>query len=149
MGSDRQWQNFCEIAGRKDLSGNERYETNPLRVANRDELIQELQDLFRLRTSDEWRDLLRQAGVPHAPVQSVDEVVAGPEVAAREMVLPVRDSAGHEYRLLGSAVHWQGEPPRRPLHLRHWASTPTKCFVIGSTGMLRGSPSCVAREVVG
>ncbi len=112
IGSDRQWKSFCKIAERDDLAGDERYQTNPLRVTNRDVLIPELQELFGERSTAAWRELLRAAGVPHAPVLAVDEVLASEQVAAREMVLPVRDSEGHEFRLLGSAVHWQGEPPR-------------------------------------
>jgi crotonobetainyl-CoA:carnitine CoA-transferase CaiB-like acyl-CoA transferase len=44
---------------------------------------------------------------------ALDEVLESPQVAAREMVLDATDSAGRQYRLLGGAVHWQGEPPRR------------------------------------
>jgi succinate--hydroxymethylglutarate CoA-transferase len=44
---------------------------------------------------------------------ALDEVLASPQVAAREMVLDANDAAGRHYRLLGGAVHWPGEPPRR------------------------------------
>ena len=31
------------------------------------------------------------------------------------MVLPVRDSQDREYSVLGSPIHWRGEPARRAL----------------------------------
>jgi crotonobetainyl-CoA:carnitine CoA-transferase CaiB-like acyl-CoA transferase len=43
----------------------------------------------------------------------LDEALAEPLVAARQMVVPVRDSAGREYRVLGSPIHWHGESPRK------------------------------------
>lgn len=113
IGSDRQWERFCRTVDRDDLAEDEHYKTNPLRVEHRQPLIAEMQKLLRERTTAEWQGLLSAADVPHAPVSAVDEVLASDQVASRRMVLPVRDTAGHEYRLLAGAVRWEGEPARR------------------------------------
>lgn len=113
IGADRQWQRFCRAVDRDDWASDPRFDTNPARVENRAVLIPLMQPLFRQRTTADWQRLLTAAEVPHSPVMALDEVLASPQVAAREMVLETSDAAGRSYRLLGGAVHWQGEPPRR------------------------------------
>lgn len=112
VGADRQWQRFCDAIGRDDLVADVRFATNPARVENREALIPLLQAIFTGRTTAEWQTLLTTVEVPHSPVLALDEVLSSPQVAARQMVLQTSDSAGREYRVLGSAVHWQDEPQR-------------------------------------
>jgi crotonobetainyl-CoA:carnitine CoA-transferase CaiB-like acyl-CoA transferase len=113
VGADRQWQRFCRAVGREEWASDPRFRTNPDRVEHRQELIPQLQQLFAQKTTADWQALLSAADTPHSPVLALDEVLESPQVAAREMVLDATDSAGRQYRLLGGAVHWQGEPPRR------------------------------------
>lgn len=113
VGADRQWQRFCGAIERDDLARDTKFTTNPARVENRDALIPLLQEIMSSRTTGEWQALLTAAEVPHSPVMALDEVLASPQVAARQMVLATRDAAGRQYRMLGSAVHWRDEPPRQ------------------------------------
>ena len=46
VGNDAQFANLCRALGRKDLAEDERYATNPDRVANREELVAALQEEF-------------------------------------------------------------------------------------------------------
>jgi crotonobetainyl-CoA:carnitine CoA-transferase CaiB-like acyl-CoA transferase len=111
VGNDRQWQRFCQAAGRADLAADVRYATNPDRVVHRDTLIAELQTEFARRTTGAWRSLLEAAEVPHAPVVAIDEGVAAPQTVARQMVQEVTDSAGRQFRLLSSPIHWNDLTP--------------------------------------
>ncbi|HJT36068.1 MAG TPA: CaiB/BaiF CoA-transferase family protein [Pirellulales bacterium] len=115
IGADRQWQRFCRAVDRDKWASDPRFATNPARVENRAALIPILQPLFGERTTAEWQQVLTAAEVPHSPVLAVDEVLASPQMAAREMVLDTTDASGRSYRLLGGAVHWQGEPIRRAI----------------------------------
>lgn len=112
VGADRQWQRFCHAIGRDELAADVRFATNPARVENREALIPLLQAIFTGRTTAEWQTLLTAVEVPHSPVLALDEVLSSPQVTARQMVLQTSDSAGREYRMLGSAVHWQDKPQR-------------------------------------
>jgi crotonobetainyl-CoA:carnitine CoA-transferase CaiB-like acyl-CoA transferase len=114
VGADRQWERFCHAVDRDGWAGDSRFRTNPDRVAHRGELIGLLNSMFAERTTAAWRELLSAAEVPHSPVMAIDEALAAPQVAAREMIQEVVDSAGRRYRLLGSAIHWHEEPKRRP-----------------------------------
>jgi crotonobetainyl-CoA:carnitine CoA-transferase CaiB-like acyl-CoA transferase len=105
VGNDRQWQRFCAAVGRDDWAADPRFTTNPLRVQNRGELIPEVARLFGTRSTAEWQALLTNAEVPHAPVLALDEILASPQIAARELVQEVTDAAGNRYRLLASPIH--------------------------------------------
>ncbi|MEX0713349.1 MAG: CaiB/BaiF CoA-transferase family protein [Pirellulales bacterium] len=112
IGADRQWQRFCQAAGRPDWAFDPRFATNPARVQHRDSLVPRLRELLAGRTTAAWRGLLTSADVPHTEVLSLDQVFASTQVAARQMVLPVTDAQGRSYPLLSGAVHWSGEPAR-------------------------------------
>jgi len=115
VGADRQWERFCQAVGHDEWASDPLFQTNPDRVAHREELVPLLAALFHQRSTAHWRALLASAEVPHSPVLAIDEVLATPQVAARDMVHEVVDSAGRRYKLLAGAVHWQDEPAREPL----------------------------------
>lgn len=112
VGNDRQWRRFCKAAERDELAADTRFSTNPLRVANRSELISILGEEVARRTTAEWEVLLAAADVPHAPVLPLDQALSDPQVAARSMVAEVEDEAGRTFKLLASPVHWNDEPAR-------------------------------------
>jgi crotonobetainyl-CoA:carnitine CoA-transferase CaiB-like acyl-CoA transferase len=112
IGADRQWQRFCAAVGHAEWSADPRWSTNPARVEHRDELIQQLAALLATRSTAQWQELLTSIDVPHSPVLPLDAALQSPQVAAREMILPVTDSAGRSYRVLGSPIHWSPSPPR-------------------------------------
>src|SRR5207248_1716980 len=68
VGNNGQWHNFCQAAGRPDLSADQRFATNTLRVENRRELVPLLEEIVRGRMTAVWQVQLQAAGVPHAPV---------------------------------------------------------------------------------
>jgi crotonobetainyl-CoA:carnitine CoA-transferase CaiB-like acyl-CoA transferase len=63
------WERLCEAIDRPELA--EGYPTFADRDRRRDELEPILEDVFRLRTSEEWLAVLAEAGVPSAPVNEV------------------------------------------------------------------------------
>lgn len=115
IGNDGQWQRFCKATEHEDWSMDSRFASNPSRVANRGELIPMLQALLKTRTRAEWSELLSKHDIPHAPVLYLDETLASPQVAARDMIQKATDGQGHAFSLLQSPVHWNDEPVRRPI----------------------------------
>jgi len=72
--NDRFYSKLCEVIGKPELIDDPRFKTNPDRVRNRDQLISILQGVFKMKTRDEWVKMLRDAGIPSAPVYSIREV---------------------------------------------------------------------------
>ncbi len=108
VGNDGQWQRFCEVAGRPDLTADARFTTNMLRVGNRDSLVPLLEEIMRSRTTQAWEEQLRIAEVPHAPVWDYAQLLADPQAIARGLSVTVRDPQGQPVRLIGSPFHIGG-----------------------------------------
>ncbi len=87
--NDRFYKKLCEALGRPELVDDPRFKTNPDRVKNRDELIKILQSIFKEKTREEWIKILREHGVPSAPVYELDEVFNDPYVLS-EIVYEVK-----------------------------------------------------------
>ncbi len=114
IGNDGQWRRFCASAGVESWADDERFVTNPKRVEHRDELITRLNKLLQIRTTGQWLALCEMADVPCSAVLSIDEVLATPQVAAREMVQAVTDGAGRSVRTVATPIHCDGHAPCSP-----------------------------------
>jgi len=76
--NDGLYRRLCALLERPDLADDDRFRTNPARVAHRDELVAELAPLFAARPAAEWLDRLRAAGVPAGKVRGVLESLGDP-----------------------------------------------------------------------
>ena len=112
VGNDAQFEKLCEAIGREDLAADERYATNPDRVANREELVEILQKEFSKRTAEEWLGSLRQAGVLCGPVNTLAEVFADEHVLSSGILRDVDHPAAGTLKMLASPVLVDGERPR-------------------------------------
>jgi len=89
VGNDAQFGRFAAIAG---LQPNPAWNTNAGRVADRAALTAAIEARCRTFARDDLLARLEAAGVPAGPINTVDEALADPQVAAREMVLPAGDT---------------------------------------------------------
>jgi crotonobetainyl-CoA:carnitine CoA-transferase CaiB-like acyl-CoA transferase len=109
VGNDTQFANLCKVIGRPELAEDERFATNPDRVANREALISELQREFSERPADKWADELRAAGVPSGPVNTLADVLADEHLLGSGMLQELNHpSAGH-IEMLASPILIEGE----------------------------------------
>jgi crotonobetainyl-CoA:carnitine CoA-transferase CaiB-like acyl-CoA transferase len=131
IGNDGQFSRFCATAGHPEWAADDRYATNPQRVANRATLIPLLRRTIVLRTTREWISLLESAGVPCGPINRLDEVFADEQVRSRGMRIELpHPVAGHvalvanPIRLSESPVNYRSAPPLLGQHtdevLRDW-----------------------------
>jgi crotonobetainyl-CoA:carnitine CoA-transferase CaiB-like acyl-CoA transferase len=110
VGNDKQFAHLCELVGRPELGSDERFATNAARVNNREELIALLKSIFSLRSVDEWLSMLEAAGIPCGPINTLDKVFAGPQVAAREMLVTMEHPTIGDLPLVGSPLSFNGTP---------------------------------------
>jgi len=80
VGNDALWQRLCLAIDAPELAKDPRFVTNVERVAHRDALDALLGKLFQRHTAAEWIERISKAGVPCGPINTVDRIVADPQV---------------------------------------------------------------------
>ena len=110
VGSEGIWRRFCQAIGTPGLADDPRFARNPQRVEHRKELIDILAEIFLQRDTAAWMTLLIDAGVPCAPVQTIDQVLLSPQVVERKMVVEVPHPTAGSIRLTGLPVKFSGTP---------------------------------------
>jgi crotonobetainyl-CoA:carnitine CoA-transferase CaiB-like acyl-CoA transferase len=116
VANDAQFRNLCRVIGREDLANHERYATNPDRVANREELVEILQQELLKRTAGEWIEKIRGAGVPIVPVNSLAEALSDEHLLSTDMLQEVEHPVAKTLKMLASPMLVDGKrlPIRRP-----------------------------------
>lgn len=109
VGTEKLWSKFVDVIGRKDLSENPEFETNVQRVTNRQKLAEELNKTFRNYKLSEIMEKLMQAGIPSAPINTVEDAVKSPQIKAREMVKEI-DSPYGKVNIIGTPFKMSRTP---------------------------------------
>jgi len=107
-GNDRLFAKLAQALGRDDWVLDARFATNRDRLAHKPELFAQLQPLLRTRTRQAWLQCFEGAGVPCAPVHTVPEALAHPQVQALNMFQPV---PGADFGLTAIPFTVDGERP--------------------------------------
>jgi crotonobetainyl-CoA:carnitine CoA-transferase CaiB-like acyl-CoA transferase len=126
-GNDGQFRKLCQVLDLPDLPSDPRFARNQDRTANRDELLPLLVERLRKRTKDEWfRDLLA-AGVPCAPINTIDGGFALADELGLDPVVTVGDVPGvrNPITFSGTPADYELPPPELDEHgeeIRAWLS---------------------------
>ena len=110
-GSDALFTRCCEALEVPALAQDARFRDNPTRVANRKTLIEALSEVTRALDSADVLDRLQRAGVPSAPINTLDRIAAEPQTEASGMLVPAKHPRLPDYRALGLPIRWDGERP--------------------------------------
>lgn len=110
IGSDAQFQRFCELAHCEALWQDERFQTNAGRVEHREVLIRRLQEVMRERRTEEWLALLAANGVPAGPINDIPTALQDPQARARGMVREIEHDTAGMIQLLGPVAKLSRTP---------------------------------------
>jgi crotonobetainyl-CoA:carnitine CoA-transferase CaiB-like acyl-CoA transferase len=108
--SEAIWKRLCPALGHADLADDPRFAKNADRVEHRQDLIALLAAIFLTRTTAEWVAALTEADVPCAPVQTIDQVFAAPQVLHRNMLVEVEHPTAGTVKLAGIPVKFSATP---------------------------------------
>jgi formyl-CoA transferase/CoA:oxalate CoA-transferase len=106
--AEKFWAAFCRAVERPAWAADPRFARNRDRVANRDALMPLVERVFLERTTADWLGRLHAAGVPAAPIQTVDRVLADPQVQHRRMVVEVDHPRHGRLPTLGTPIKVDG-----------------------------------------
>jgi formyl-CoA transferase len=110
VGNDRQYQILCNATNRPDLWADERFQTNPGRVAHRRELIPLLQGIFLANATSEWISSLSKLGIPVGPINDIPAALSHPQALAREMVQEVKQADGPPVKMVSPVAKLSRTP---------------------------------------
>ena len=93
------WKNFCEAVGRRDLMDKQFIEAEErLRV------IEEIKNLFKTKTQEEWVDFFKKADACCEPILTFEQVFQHPQVLHRQMVVEAEHPVEGNVRQLGNPI---------------------------------------------
>lgn len=111
--NDRLFRRLSGLLDRPEWADDPKFATSGARAVNRDELNGAIADILRHQNRAHWQALLDEDGIPNAPIQSIDEVLAHPQAKALGLF---QDTGVDGMALGGLPISFDGErPPLRNL----------------------------------
>ncbi len=115
------WKNFCEAIGRGDLIDKHLVEgEDRLRVIN------EIQNLFKTRTQEEWVGFFKDVDACCEPILTFGEVFHHPQVLHRQMVMEVEHPVEGRVRQPGNPIKSSQFPFETPAPAPGWGEHTTE-----------------------
>jgi crotonobetainyl-CoA:carnitine CoA-transferase CaiB-like acyl-CoA transferase len=139
VGNDDQFHRLARLLGRPGLAVDPRFATNADRVVNSDALRRELSPLLAAWTRQDLLSALTAAGVPSGAVRSVTEALADPQLAARDMIVPLEHLTAGPIRVLGTPLKLSDTPAS--------VRTPPPALGQHTVGVLRDDLGLSASEI--
>jgi crotonobetainyl-CoA:carnitine CoA-transferase CaiB-like acyl-CoA transferase len=98
------WERIVKAIGMPELAADERFRTNTDRMRNLGALVPILGEALKKQPSAHWVPVFEAQGVPVGPVNKTSDMVADPQVRAREMVIEVDHPKAGRVKAIGHPV---------------------------------------------
>lgn len=105
------WERLCTVLGAEHLRDDPRFNTVAKRSQNLGALVMALQPHFLTHTTEEWRALFDEAGIPCGPINTIPEMLADPHAQSRNMILEYNHPVAGPIKNIGNAVKLSATPP--------------------------------------
>jgi crotonobetainyl-CoA:carnitine CoA-transferase CaiB-like acyl-CoA transferase len=108
-----QFEALCGLIGRADLAADPRFAEREARKRNRAALTAEIEATLATDTAEAWEGRLNATGVPAGRVMTVPQILAHPQLAARDMIAAFPDApgVGRDVRVVRSGFRVDGATP--------------------------------------
>lgn len=118
VASEKLWHLTCTALDQREWLDDPRYASNAARVMHREALSAELGALFAGASIRHWLALFADHGIPAAPINSVQQTLAHPIVAARDLRVELGGLPliGSPLKLSDSPVNYRRPPPQLGQH---------------------------------
>jgi crotonobetainyl-CoA:carnitine CoA-transferase CaiB-like acyl-CoA transferase len=100
-GNDGQFYSLCRLLKLPELADDVRFKKNDGRLKHRVELEGKLADAVRTWTSVGFFAAMEAAGVPGGPINTIDQALVDPQIAARGMLQEMRRRDGTPVTVIG------------------------------------------------
>ena len=103
-GNNALFSTLCKALECPELAEEARFTDNDARGVHVEELKVEMEQRLKQQSTEHWLELLAAAGVPSAPINNVAQVLADPQIAARNMVIETHDPVVGSLRMAGNPI---------------------------------------------
>ena len=104
------WERLASVLEAPEWLEDERFRTNAERMNHLPALIELMNTRLAKRSVAQWMQALERAGVPCGPINSVADMAADPQTAAREMVVELEHPRAGRTRALGLPIKLSATP---------------------------------------
>ena len=112
-GNDGLFVKLVKALGLPALAEAPRFKTNDLRSQNAEALAPALEAVLETQPRAHWVEVLEAAGVPCGPINTIDQAMAHPQIAARNMLVTVDDPVTGTLTVSGNPLKLSGfEDPK-------------------------------------
>ena len=108
---DKFWLGLFDVVGKPEWAHDPRFNNRKARVENYDALNEQLVPIFRAGKRDDWLRKLIAKDVPAAPINTLDEVFADPQVQSYGFPIEIEHPQMGKMHLIGNAVDMSRTPP--------------------------------------
>ncbi|MDJ0331518.1 MULTISPECIES: CoA transferase [Planococcus] len=116
VGTDQQFQALCTVLGKPQYAVDERYDSNPKRVKNRDSLVPLLQEALLTQKTVYWQAICIKNNIPAGPIQTIAEMIHDPQLQARDMFIEQNHPTAGKIKLIGSPLKLSRTPVKMERH---------------------------------
>jgi crotonobetainyl-CoA:carnitine CoA-transferase CaiB-like acyl-CoA transferase len=129
--NDKQWKAFFAAMGQSErFEHDPRFSNHTNRTQHIGEIYAEVAELMRMRTTDEWRQLLDAADIPNMPMNSPQDLLDDPHLNVTGFIKRVEHPTEGSLRTTGNPTAWSRSACAEP--------SPAPCLGEHSVEVLEG-----------
>ncbi len=103
-GNDALFAKCCAALGRADMAQDTRFTSNERRNGNVEALKEEFERALAAHSTAHWVGALEAAGVPSGPINNIQNMLADPQIAERNMVVTSADGPRGPFSTTGNPI---------------------------------------------
>ena len=106
--TEKFWKVFCELMDEPSLTENCEYQTMADRRRQREQISEELDQIFLKHTTEEWLERF-QGKIPVAPINDLRQALENPFVRKQGMIQKIDHPTKPEMQVLSNPIKWNQE----------------------------------------
>jgi crotonobetainyl-CoA:carnitine CoA-transferase CaiB-like acyl-CoA transferase len=111
VNSDDEWRGLTQALGHPEWLDDPRFRNPADRIRNADVRLEMTAEILATRTSAQWLAALDAAQVPCAPINSRDDLLHDPQVAANDLIVEADHPHAGRFRQPRPAARFDATPP--------------------------------------
>jgi len=114
--NDKQWKSFFDVIGKPEILKQPEFATHEARSQNYNRAYAMVAEELKKRTTGEWVEALERADIPVQRMNSLDDIVADPHLAAIGYLKTVEHPSEGKIKVLAVPSEWSESAPEYRRH---------------------------------